>query len=225
MKPWRTHFLLLCGLNFLPLRSAHGGERFEKARPNISRSASPITAAQADPGSPLLRFSPSRSLTVTNLSFSEIFERVGNRGLVWTDKARALHGRRVNIVGYMVHQEQPSPGVFLLAPFPLQLHESEYGLAEDLPPAIVRVVAPAHRDRIVPFAPGSLSLVGTLEIGNREETDGRISMLRLQMDELCSGSRKRSPKVVRGATQISTMTRGRFFLGAPELAQKHKHKP
>jgi len=74
------------------------------------------------------------------------------------------------------------PGTFLFAPFPQTLHEHEYGLADDLPPAVLFVTAPDRRDREVPYTPGLLLLTGTLGVGNREEADGRVSLVRLVLD-------------------------------------------
>lgn len=120
---------------------------------------------------------------VPELSLGEIFATpVGARGLEFSAKARSLAGQRVRVQGYMVRREAPPPGTFLLAPAPVQLHESEYGLADDLPAATVFVEAPAWRGRTVPYAPGPLVLTGRLELGNREEPDGRISSVRLVLD-------------------------------------------
>lgn len=114
--------------------------------------------------------------------FDEIFSPVGARGLEYSAKLRGLAGRRVSIRGYMVAREAAPSGTFLLAPVPVQLHEAEYGLADDLPPATVFVEAPAWRGLTVPHRPGPLTVTGVLELGNREEPDGRISSVRLVLD-------------------------------------------
>ncbi len=120
---------------------------------------------------------------VADLRFGEFFVfPVGDRGLTLTPKLRGLHGKRVRVLGHMVRQEEPSPGVLLLTATPLQLHEHEYGLADDLPPATVRVFVPAARGKPVPFTPGPLLLTGTLSVGNRSEPDGRVSLVRLTLD-------------------------------------------
>ena len=118
----------------------------------------------------------------TEIQFDEIFSPIGAGGLEYSGKLRGLAGRRVSIRGYMVAREAAPPGTFLLAPFPAQLHETEYGLADDLPPATVFVEAPAWRGRTVPHRPGPLKVSGVLELGNREEPDGRISSVRLVLD-------------------------------------------
>lgn len=118
---------------------------------------------------------------VTELDLGEIFDPIGDRGPSYSEKVRALEGRPVRILGYMVGQDRPVPGTILLAPFPFRLHESEYGLAEDLPPALVHVLVPDRKDEVVPFTPGLLLLTGDLALGPREEPDGRISTVRLRL--------------------------------------------
>jgi hypothetical protein len=118
---------------------------------------------------------------VTDLALGELFGPIGGRGLDYSAKARALDGRSVRIVGYMVRQDQPVPGTILLAPFPFRLHEAEYGHAEDLPASLVHVLVPDRADGAVPHTPGLLLLTGDLSIGPREEPDGRISTVRLRL--------------------------------------------
>ncbi|HKB15664.1 MAG TPA: hypothetical protein VKF62_06350, partial [Planctomycetota bacterium] len=111
---------------------------------------------------------PGSGPAATDLRFSDFFEMpVGPKGLRYTETARRMEGRRVRIVGFMVRQDQPTPGIFLLAPFPLQVQESESKQADDLPATTVHVFVPRDRDRIVPFTPGPLRLTGTLALGPR----------------------------------------------------------
>jgi len=119
---------------------------------------------------------------VTDLRFGEFFGPIGDRGLVLSGKLKRLDGKRVRILGYMVDRDLAPPGTFLFAPFPQTLHEHEYGLADDLPPAVLFVTAPDRGDRQVPYTPGLLLLTGTLDVGNREEPDGRVSLVRLVLD-------------------------------------------
>jgi len=119
---------------------------------------------------------------VTELKFSEFFvQPVGDRGLQFTDKLVKLNGQRVRILGCMVRQEVGTPGKFLLAPLPVQLHEHD-GFADDLPPSTVHVFVPAFRGQPVPYTPQLLLLTGMLSVGNRDEGDGRISIVRLTLD-------------------------------------------
>ena len=124
---------------------------------------------------------------VTALQFSEFFERpVGPRGLVYSEKLRRLQGLRVRVLGHMVRREGAPPGTLLLTPYPVQLHDLEYGLADDLPPNTLFVTVPDAEGE-VPFSPGLLLLTGRLEIGSREEPDGRMSAVRLVLDPKTQG--------------------------------------
>ena len=120
---------------------------------------------------------------VTDLKFNEFFVMpVGALGLEPTQKLRSLDGQRVRMLGYMVRQEKPPVGTFLFAAIPVQIHEHDNGLADGLPPATVRVAVPTCRDKPVPFAPDLMALMGTLQLGNRAETDGRVTFVRLELD-------------------------------------------
>jgi len=120
---------------------------------------------------------------VAELKFETIFKLpVGPRGLELTDKVRALNGQRVRVLGFMVRQAKSNPGMLMLAPYELSTNEVEYGASEDLPPSIIFVEVQKYEDVSVPYTPGPLLLTGTLEIGRREEADGRYSELRLKLD-------------------------------------------
>ena len=116
------------------------------------------------------------------LRFDELLDPIGPGWLEYSARLRSLEGRRVRLRGYMVAREAPPPGTFLLTAFPMQLHESEYGLADDLPPATVLVEAPAWRGWPVPHRSGPITVTGVLQLGNREEPDGRVSSIRLVLD-------------------------------------------
>src|SRR5262245_37677187 len=97
-------WLLVVSLAFLACRSGR--------RPKFPE---PIGAGEAW-GDAL----PGSGPAATDLRFSDFFEMpVGSKGLRYTETARRMEGRRVRIVGFMVRQDQPTPGIFLLAPFPL----------------------------------------------------------------------------------------------------------
>lgn len=120
---------------------------------------------------------------VTHLKFSDFFVcPTGPRGLEYTAEIKRLDGQRVRILGFMVRQTRPAPGTIILAPYMAATHEGEYGLCDDLPPATLFVHVPKYSDLAVPFTPGPLLLTGKLELGSRQETDGRISHVRLLLD-------------------------------------------
>lgn len=120
---------------------------------------------------------------VAELKFNEIFQRpVGPLGLEYTERTRSLDGKKVRVLGFMVKQGIKMNGKLLFAPYPMITHESEYGLAEDLPPSTMVVDVPTNPDLAVPYTPGLLLLTGTLSLGPREEPDGRVSHVRLLLD-------------------------------------------
>lgn len=120
---------------------------------------------------------------VTELKFRDVYRLpAGPQGMTFTEEVRGLDGRRVRVLGFMVRQQRATPGVMMLAPFPLTTSENEYGLSDDLPPTVIFVSVPKYSDIAVPFTPGPLLLTGTLALGPREEADGRVSHIRLQLD-------------------------------------------
>ena len=121
---------------------------------------------------------------VTELRFRDFFRLpVGPTGLDISDTLRQADGQTVRLVGYMVQQENPVPGRFMLAPRPVQMSEHADGEADDLPPAMVMVyLDQAQRDWAVPHVRGLVSVSGRLSVSRVEELDGRVSWVRLQLD-------------------------------------------
>lgn len=118
------------------------------------------------------------------LRFEQFFRLpAGPRGLEPTPALLAAAGKRVRVFGYMVLHDDPRPGSFLLTPLPLTLAERADGQADDLPAAMLTVRLPEDPNgRPPPYVPGVLMLEGRLEVGAREEPDGRRSFVRLQLD-------------------------------------------
>lgn len=120
---------------------------------------------------------------VAELKFADFYRLpVGSRGLEYTDRLVSLSGKKVRVLGYMVRQSKPVPRTLLLSPVPMTLHEDEYGFCDDLPPQILHVLTPETEPPDVPFTPGVLLLIGRLDIGPRQEPDGRVSHVRLFLD-------------------------------------------
>ena len=117
------------------------------------------------------------------LAFKSFYKLpIGSQGLEMTDALRNAHGRQRTIVGYMVQQERPSLGRFLLSPRPVQMSEHADGEADDLPAALVTVYLDASQSNwAVPYTRGLISLTGTIEVGRLEETDGRVSWVRMRV--------------------------------------------
>lgn len=122
---------------------------------------------------------------VAELSFDEFYRMpIGPRGLEPTPKLMQLNGARVRLIGHMVREEEPIPGLFMLAPMPVQLAELADGPADQLPASTVFVhMPPQDREVVLPYRPGRWALVGTLETGAREEANGRISYVRLKLGD------------------------------------------
>ncbi len=138
--------------------------------------------AGPDAAAPVVEVPPAPE-GVTHIDFAEFFKKpVGRRGLEYSESLRALDGKRVRVLGYMVGTDEPAPGLLMLAPFPIHLHESEYGMADDLPPSALHVIAPALVEHRVAFAPGPLLVTGKLELGFKAMSDGRNSPLRIVLD-------------------------------------------
>ena len=155
MRPMLPCVVMLCCLSTLSLSSlAHDG--------------SENTAPPAD---------------VQDLAFSDFYVMpVGPLGLEPTDKLLALRAKRVRLVGYMVHEEEPIAGVFMLTPRPVQLAEVADGPADDLPATTVFVHLPAHdQQRVIPYRAGPWVLTGTLELGAQPESNQRMSYTRLRL--------------------------------------------
>src|SRR5512147_3027015 len=103
-------------------------------------------------------------------------------GLVVAPAVEALRGQRVRVRGFMVQLEEPLRGEFYLAAHPVEQDESGGGTG-DLPVASVLVRVPALGDQVVPWRPNPVEVVGTLQVGREEEPDGRVSALRLVLEE------------------------------------------
>lgn len=146
-------------------------------------------------GVPAVTNLPPLPTGVAEIKFGDFFVRpVGTHGLELTDKLRQLDGQRVRILGFMVQQEEPPPGRLMLAPMPVQIHEHDNGLAEDLPASVMFVSVPTSQNAPVPFVPGLMLLTGTLSVGSRPESDGRISLVRLALDPPEKFARTRGSK-------------------------------
>lgn len=114
------------------------------------------------------------------LLFRDFFQMpVGPQGLQPSPRLTALNGQTVRIRGYMVHQDAPSPGLFILSPLPVALGDADESLSDDLPPAVVFV----HFDGPAqPYVAGLLQVTGMLSVGAHDERDGHVSQVRLRLD-------------------------------------------
>lgn len=124
------------------------------------------------------------SRQMTELRFRDFFHTpAGAMGLEISDTLRQADGQTVRLVGYMVQQENPALGRFMLAPRPVQISAHAHSDADDLPPATVVVyLDPAQQDWAVPHVRGLVTVSGKLSVSRHEESDGRVSWVRLQLD-------------------------------------------
>lgn len=146
-------------------------------------------------GAPIHATKPPRELAVerrlaappagiAELKFGELFKLpVGPKGLEPSARLRALDGRRVRIVGYMVQQETPVAGGFLLSPLPASVGDEDESLADDLPPSALFVALPKGPAAIVPPLSGLLGVTGLLRVGAWEIPGAeRVAAARIELD-------------------------------------------
>ncbi len=161
----------------------------ETSDPRLSKSIARHNSAEhpVETLKSLVQKLPPAPEGVSNLFFDDFFKSpVGRLGLEINPKLTELNGRKVRVLGFMVKQTRPTPWTLMLAPMPLICNEVEFGLADDLPASTLRVLLPKSHQPITPFTPGLLLLTGRIEVGDREEADGRHSLVRLQLDPLPS---------------------------------------
>jgi 1-acyl-sn-glycerol-3-phosphate acyltransferase len=117
------------------------------------------------------------------LLFKDFFQQpLGPKGMELSDTLRQADGQTVQLTGYMVQQESPSLGRFMLTPRPVRMSEHADGDADDLPAAWAMVYLDAsQKDFAVPHVRGLIAVSGVLSVGRLEESDGRVSWVRMQL--------------------------------------------
>ena len=126
---------------------------------------------------------PSAPKGIAELRFRDLITYpIGPRGLEASDTLRALDGKHVRIVGFMVEQASPVPGHFLLSPLPASIGADDDGLADDVPPAVLEITLAGPRATVA-HLDGLLQISGTLEIGPHDEPGSpRIAFARIRPD-------------------------------------------
>lgn len=121
---------------------------------------------------------------VSDLKFHDIFKTpVGDKGLEPSAALLALDGKRVRMVGYMVHQQPEPRGAFLLSPLPAEISDEDEPLADDLPPSVVAVEIAGAANRPVPLLPGLVKISGVLHVGAKTDAaSGRVSVVQIALD-------------------------------------------
>lgn len=127
---------------------------------------------------------PDSAVNAAELDWKDFYKTpVGPLGLEPTPKLLSLENKPVRLRGYMVKEEEPVAGLFMLTTRPVNLSEKEDGPADDLPAATVFVHMPeVDKRKVVNFRSGLWELVGTLKLGNQEEDGGRTSYTRLILE-------------------------------------------
>jgi hypothetical protein len=121
----------------------------------------------------------------SELSFRDFYKLpIGPTGLEPTAKLLSLKDKRVHIQGFMVKEEEPLPGIFMVTSLPVNIPEKEDGPSDDLPGATVFVHMPSEdAEKTLAYREGLWDLVGTLQLGPKEESNGRVSYVRLVLDQ------------------------------------------
>jgi len=145
-------------------------------------SASPSGIARTPRALAVTSRLPAPPEGVAELKFAEMFKTpIGPKGLEPTERLRLLDGRRVRMVGYVVQQQPPIPGAFLLSPLPVFAGDEDESLADDIPPSAVLVRLPHARQARVPALPGLVQVSGTLHVGE-SEAGSRVATAHLELD-------------------------------------------
>lgn len=147
------------------------GARTTKSRDNLTE---PIQA-EAD-----VRANGLSAEAAEPLEFRELVHFDSNKPQL-SAKVKALSGRRVKMVGYAAHLEQPSANGFYLTPVPVHGDESGGGTA-DLPVESVLVVVDPPRSPTEGESGLLVEVTGLLDVGHAEDSEGRAHWLRLTPD-------------------------------------------
>ncbi len=114
------------------------------------------------------------------LPFEDLYQLpAGPKGLEFTAMTQSLKGRKVRMDGFMVRHFHEDAAVFLFTGVPAAHNQAEYILADSLPTSLVHVVLPEIAGRAPSWRPQRITVFGTLELGSRQEIDGRLSHVRL----------------------------------------------
>lgn len=139
---------------------------------------------------------------VASIKFGEFFRMpIGPFGLEPSEKLIALNGKPVRLVGYMVREENPTAGRFLFSPLPVTLGDEDESLSDDLPATAVSVHLQGVKNQVTPYIGGLIQITGTLEVGAKDEADGRVSSVRLVLDPQISKRILRAKPLLRASAK------------------------
>lgn len=127
--------------------------------------------------------SPDDAAAYELLDFKDVFVTpAGPKGLEYTGKIKALAGHKVAMTGHMVKSYGPDPSIFVFSDVPRVHNEREEGLADSLPPSLLHVVMEVRPGDAPAWRREKMTIYGVLDIGPRQEMNGRISYLRMRCD-------------------------------------------
>jgi hypothetical protein len=150
---------------------------------NAPEKAEPSPQSAPIAGAPVEAIGAEVIAAYEPLAFGEIFiTPAGPKGLEYTDKAKSVAGKKIQIKGYMVRYPHPDPKLFIFSPIPMVLNYQEYRLADSLAPEAIHVITPVPEGKAYSFYRHEMLLLGTIEYGPHTEVDGRISHIRLRLD-------------------------------------------
>lgn len=115
----------------------------------------------------------------TYLTFGELLS--SGPKLALSERARAHHGKRVKLVGYMANLESPADGSFYLTPIAVTCDEAGDGTAE-LPLTSILVTVTQALAKPVEHVDGLVEVIGTIEVGKVADSLGRTAWFRLILD-------------------------------------------
>jgi hypothetical protein len=120
---------------------------------------------------------------VTTIRLQSFFKMpIGPKGLEVSEKVLNASGQKIRLTGYMVQNELPTQGVFMLSPRPIQLSEHADGDANDLPAAVCLVyLDDRQKNWIVPHIAGPLSVEGQFTFKRIEASDGSVAWFHLYL--------------------------------------------
>lgn len=175
---------------------ALAGEQIHAHGKGCSAASPGVSANETPEIKGAIRHPASRSLpAATDLAFRDFYRLpVGAKGLEPTEKLLRLDHQTVRLEGYVVKEEEPLPGFFMMAPVPVVMAELADGPADYLPASTLFVHFPAgNANNFLPHKAGIWTAVGRLELGGKEEPNGRRSYVRLLVDgpgSLCDPENK-----------------------------------
>jgi hypothetical protein len=145
---------------------------------NDARSSSPAVTTRVAPARPMQL--SALEAAAASLTFAELFDPRSSQ-LRPSQRALALDGKRVRMVGFMAKLELELEASFYLTPRPVTGDEAGGGTA-DLPPGAVRVVLPFLKGTAMPHIDGGIEVVGRFEVGNVVDERGLASAFRIRVE-------------------------------------------